>query len=116
MLRDRRHLAGDGVVVAVVAMNAHTGRIEQDRSWITRGFVVDATTGALLDAAAARLRALAEKATGEARTDQGVMGERVRVELQRFSADGAAGGHWCCRSSWRSDPWLPPPCPVERAR
>ncbi len=84
VLRDRRHLAGDGVVVAVMVMNAHTGRIEQDPELITRGFVIDATTGALLDAAAARLRALAEAASREERTDEGVMGERVRVELQRF--------------------------------
>ena len=84
VLRDRRHLAGDGVVVAVMAMNAHTGRIEQDPELITRGFVIDATTSALLDAAAFKLRALAEEASIEERTDQGVMGERVRVELQRF--------------------------------
>ena len=84
VLRDRRHLAGDGVVVAVMAMNAHTGRIEHDPELITRGFVIDATTGALLDAAAFKLRALVEEASIEERTDQGVMGERVRVELQRF--------------------------------
>ena len=84
VLRDRRHLAVDGVVVAVLAVNAHTGRIEQDPELITRGFVVDTTTEALLDAAASRLRALAAEASVEERTDQGVMGERVRVELQRF--------------------------------
>ncbi len=84
LLRDRRHLAADGVVVAVMAMNAHTGRIEQDPELITRGFVLDATAEGLLEAAAARLRTLAEEASGEERTDQGVMSERVRVELQRF--------------------------------
>jgi ribonuclease J len=84
VLRDRRHLAVDGVVVAVLAMNAQSGRIEQAPELITRGFVVDATTEALLDAAAGRLQALAAEASVEERTDQGVMGERVRVELQRF--------------------------------
>lgn len=84
VLRDRRHLAGDGVVVAVMALNARTGHVEQDPELITRGFVVDGTTSALLDAAAARLRALAAGAGVEERIDPGVMGERVRVELQRF--------------------------------
>ena len=84
VLRDRKHLAGDGVVVAVMVMNAHTGCIEQAPELVTRGFVVDATTGALLDAAAVKLRALVEEASVEERTDQGLMGERVRVELQRF--------------------------------
>ena len=84
VLRDRRHLAGDGVVVAVVSLNARTGRIEQDPELVTRGFVIDETTGALLDAAVVRLRGLVEEAGAEERTDQGVMGEHVRVELQRF--------------------------------
>ena len=84
VLRDRRHLAGDGIVVAVMALNARTGRVEQDPELITRGFVVDGTTSALLDDAAVRLRALAAGAGAEERIDSGVLGERVRVELQRF--------------------------------
>lgn len=84
VLRDRRHLAGDGVVVAVMGLNAHTGRVEQDPELITRGFVIDATTDALLEGAASRLRALAAEASVEERLDRGVMREQVRVELQRF--------------------------------
>ena len=84
VLRDRRHLAGDGVVVAVMGLNAHTGRVEQDPELITRGFVIDATTDALLAGAASRLRALAAEAGVEERLDRGVMREQVRVELQRF--------------------------------
>ena len=84
VLRDRRHLAGDGVVVAVMGLNAHTGRMEQDPELITRGFVIDATTDALLEGAASRLRALAAEAGVEERLDRGVMREQVRVELQRF--------------------------------
>ena len=84
VLRDRRHLAGDGVVVAVIGLNAQTGRIEQDPELITRGFVIDAASDALLAAAALRLRALVAEAGIEERLDQGVMRERIRVELQRF--------------------------------
>ncbi len=84
VLRDRRHLAGDGVVVAVMGLNAHTGRVEQDPELITRGFVIDATTDALLAGAASRLRVLAAEAGVEERLDRGVMREQVRVELQRF--------------------------------
>ena len=84
VLRDRRHLAGDGVVVAVMGLNAQTGRVEQDPELITRGFVIDATTDALLEAAASRLRALAAEASVEERLDQGAIREQVRVELQRF--------------------------------
>jgi ribonuclease J len=84
VLRDRRHLAADGVVVAVMGLSAQSGRIEQGPELITRGFVIDSTTDDLLAGAADRLRALAAEASVEERLDQGVMTEQVRVELQRF--------------------------------
>ena len=42
VLRDRRHLAGDGLVVPVVAINRQTGMLEETPDVITRGFVLDA--------------------------------------------------------------------------
>lgn len=83
VLRERRQLAGDGVVVAVLGLDADSGRMARDPELITRGFVIDAATDALLDAAAERLRTLAAEA-GEERPDRAVIEERVRVELQRF--------------------------------
>ena len=83
VLRERRQLAGDGVVVAVLGLDARSGRMERDPELITRGFVIDAATDALLDAAGERLRTLAAEA-GEERPERAVIEERVRVELQRF--------------------------------
>ena len=40
VLRDRRHLAGDGVVVAVVGINRITGAIVGEPELVARGFVV----------------------------------------------------------------------------
>jgi ribonuclease J len=37
VLRDRRHLAGDGLVVAIVAISSQTGALEQTPSIVTRG-------------------------------------------------------------------------------
>ena len=48
VLRDRRHLAGDGLVVPVVAIDKQTGALEETPDMITRGFVLDARTEALL--------------------------------------------------------------------
>ena len=84
VLRDRRQLAGDGVVVAVLGLNARTGRMERDPELVTRGFVTGAATDALLDAAVENLRALAAEAGVEEHPDRGAVEERVRVELQRF--------------------------------
>ena len=41
MIRDRKHLAADGLVVPVVAINRQTGKVEGLPDVITRGFVRD---------------------------------------------------------------------------
>src|SRR4030095_8627482 len=48
VLRDRRHLAGDGLVVEVVSIDRQTGALEETPHVITRGFVLDTRTEALL--------------------------------------------------------------------
>jgi ribonuclease J len=84
VLRDRRHLAGDGLVVAVVVIGRQSGVLEETPEVITRGFVVDARTEALLKEIPALLPATIEGASVEERTDPGLIKERIRVELQRF--------------------------------
>jgi ribonuclease J len=84
VLRDRRHLAGDGLVVPVVAINRQSGAIEETPDLITRGFVVDARTEELLKHVPALLADVIESAPLEERTDPGLIKERVRLELQRF--------------------------------
>ena len=73
VLRDRRHIAGDGVVVAVVAISRHTGTMTGAPELVARGFVVDAGEEESLFAAGV-----------EERTDQGLMTEKLRIELRRF--------------------------------
>ncbi len=41
VLRDRKHLASDGLVVPVVAMNMQTGILEQPPEIVTRGLAID---------------------------------------------------------------------------
>jgi ribonuclease J len=84
VLRDRRHLAGDGLVVAVVAIGRQSGALEETPDVITRGFVVDARTEALLKEIPAILAATIDASSVEERTDPGLIKERIRVELQRF--------------------------------
>jgi ribonuclease J len=84
VLRDRRHLAGDGVVVAVVAMNAQTGLLEQAPEIIARGLAIDPRHDAVLREAPGLLARAIETAPIEERTDPGLLKERVRLELQRL--------------------------------
>jgi ribonuclease J len=83
VLRDRRHLAGDGLVVPVIAIDRQSGRREET-DVITRGFVLDVRTEALLKEIPGLLAATLENASVEERTDPGLIKERVRVEVQRF--------------------------------
>jgi len=83
VLRDRRHLAEDGLVVPVVAINKQTGALEGVPEIITRGFVME-NSQALLADGARFLSDVVEQASVEERTDQGLIKEKLRVELRRF--------------------------------
>jgi ribonuclease J len=84
VLRDRRHLAGDGLVVPVVAISRQTGTLEETPDVITRGFVLDARTEALLKEIPGLVGSAIESASVEERTDSGLIKEKIRVDLQRF--------------------------------
>jgi ribonuclease J len=84
VLRDRRHLAADGLVVSVVAIDGQTGALEHPPELITRGLAVDARQDALLREAPGLLARAIESYSPEERTDPGLLKERIRVELQRL--------------------------------
>ena len=83
VLRDRRHLAEDGLVVPVVAINKQTGALEGVPDIITRGFVMEDSQALLADGARVLIDVI-EQASIEERTDQGLIKEKLRVELRRF--------------------------------
>ncbi len=83
VLRDRRHLAEDGLVVPVVAINKQTGALEGVPDIITRGFVMENSEELLADGARL-LSEVIDQASVEERTDQGIIKEKLRVELRRF--------------------------------
>ena len=84
VLRDRKHLAGDGLVVVVVAISSQTGILEQPPELITRGLAVDARHADVLREAPDVLTRGIESAPREERTDPGLLKERIRLELQRL--------------------------------
>jgi len=83
VLRDRRHLAEDGLVVPVVAISKQTGALEGVPDIITRGFVME-NSEALLAEGTRLLSDVVEHTSVEERTDQGLIKEKLRVELRRF--------------------------------
>jgi ribonuclease J len=83
VLRDRRHLSADGVVVPVIVVNRQAGTLEGLPDIITRGFVVDERTESILADGAGLLAEVFDQASVEERTDMGLIKERMRIELQR---------------------------------
>ena len=88
VLRDRKHLAADGLVVAVAAINSRTGALEQPPELVTRGLAVDARHDAVLRDAPDLLTRAIEMAPAEERTDPGLLKERLRLEVQRMFRKG----------------------------
>ena len=85
VLRDRRHLAGDGVVVAVIAIGRRTGELVGEPELVSRGFVVGENDGnALFKEAGLVIAESILAASVDERTDQGLMTEKLRSELRRF--------------------------------
>jgi ribonuclease J len=84
VLRDRRHLSEDGLVVPVLAINKQTGAIEGDPDVVSRGLAQDAGSADLLRESARLLSEVVNMASIEERTDQGLIKEKIRVELRRF--------------------------------
>jgi ribonuclease J len=83
VLRDRRHLATDGLVVPVVTIRRQSGEVEGMPEVITRGLVLDERTDPLMREAGQLVIEIIEGASIEERTDVGLIQERLRVDLQR---------------------------------
>jgi ribonuclease J len=84
VLRDRRHLSSDGLLVPVVAINKQTGGLEGDPDVVSRGLTQDAASADLLRESARLVGEVIQGASIEERTDQGLIKEKIRAELRRF--------------------------------
>jgi ribonuclease J len=83
VLRDRRHLAEDGIVLPVVAIRKD-GEIVGAPEIITRGVVAEASSDALLADGSRLLVEFIGELGVEERTDPGLLREAIRLEIRRF--------------------------------
>jgi ribonuclease J len=83
VLRDRRHLAEDGLIVPVIAINKQTGLVEGRPEIITRGLVLEPNADELLAEATRIIGEVLADTSAEERTDRGLVSEKIRVELRR---------------------------------
>ncbi len=85
VIRDRRHLSEDGIVLPIVAINRQTGRLESVPEIVSRGFgaAMDDGSEFLANARQVVARTL-ESSNQEEKTDWGVMKEKIRADLKRY--------------------------------
>ena len=84
VIRDRRHLSEDGIVLPIIAINRHTGRIESLPEIVSRGFALADAGSAFMESARQVVAKTLEGSNQEEKTDWGVMKEKIRADLKRF--------------------------------
>jgi ribonuclease J len=83
VLRDRRKLAGDGIVVVVVTVDKRTGEVLAGPDVINRGFVFEDASEDLLEEARERtIRSLEQSARDEV-SDPAVLSQTIRSALRK---------------------------------
>jgi ribonuclease J len=80
VIRDRRILSEDGVVLAVLAINKRTGKVEREPEVVMRGFGGADITDQCREVVLKTLDGLSV----EQKSDYGMVNEKVRVELKRL--------------------------------
>ena len=103
VLRDRRNLAEEGVVVVIVTVDATTGEVVTGPEIVTRGWVYAPEAEELLEEAKAAVLASLEEAADEGATDFETLRRHCPpLARQASSASAPGAGRRSSRWSWRS--------------
>lgn len=84
MIRDRRQLAADGLVVPVVVMHRQTRARQGVPELVARGFVPEGAAGDVLADGATFIATVIDECSAGERSDEGLLKERIRSEFRRF--------------------------------
>ena len=82
VIKDRRHLSEDGIVLPIIAINKLTGRVEAAPEIVMRGFA--AGEDGFLERARDIIVQTLEDSSDEEKGDYGVIKEKIRQDLKRF--------------------------------
>jgi ribonuclease J len=83
VIRDRRLISEDGIVLPIIAINRHSGKIESTPEIVSRGFALESDQAFMRGARETVARTL-ESSSNEEKGDVGVMKEKIRSDLKRF--------------------------------
>ncbi|MGH9541586.1 MAG: ribonuclease J [Terriglobales bacterium] len=84
VIRDRRHIAEDGIVLPILAISKTSGKLQNDPEIVISGFVSPEMANGLIGRARDRVRESMEASSAEERGDWSLIKERIRRDLKRF--------------------------------
>jgi len=82
IVKDRRHISEDGIVLPIIAINKLTGVVETSPEIVTRGF--NPGEDGLMDGAKQIVMQTLEVSSDEEKADYGVIKEKIRADLKRY--------------------------------
>jgi len=82
IIKDRRHLSEDGIVLPIIAINKLSGRVETAPEIVTRGFAPG--EDGLMDGARGIVMQTLQASSEEEKADYGVIKEKIRADLKRY--------------------------------
>lgn len=83
ILKERRHISEDGIVIPIIAINEHTGALEAEPQIVSRGFVALDEAKDLMESARQVILKTIEKSNVEEVGDWGVIKEKIRTALRK---------------------------------
>jgi ribonuclease J len=83
ILKERRHISADGIVIPILAINEHTGQLEIQPEIVSRGFVPLEEAPELVESARQVILKTIEKSNLEEVGDWGVIKEKIRTGLRK---------------------------------
>ena len=84
VVRDRKHLSYDGIVVPIATINPTSGELESDPEIVTRGFIHEEDSEEMLADLKRIVEETVHSASHEERIDHAVIKEKIRLALKRF--------------------------------
>jgi ribonuclease J len=82
VIKDRRHLSEDGIVLPIIAINKLTGLVESAPEIVTRGF--EPGENGFIEGAKQLVMETLEASSDEEKADYGVIKEKIRADLKRY--------------------------------
>ena len=82
IIKDRRHISEDGIVLPIIAINKLTGEVETAPEIVTRGFNIG--ENGLVEGAKQIVMQTLDVSSDEEKADYGVIKEKIRADLQRY--------------------------------